>query len=223
MTKRDDDPAADLLIQEVDEELKREQYLKIWKKYGNWIVGAAVAVVAIVAGHQGWQAWQQDIRSKEAARYAAAQAIGEPRQAAEAMAALAADSRTGYAIVASLRQAGLLAEAGDVAGAVKVYDRIAADGGVDRTYRDLATLRSVLLGLEGGDATALTQRLAGLTSGPWRHSALELTAIIAHRRGEVDKARELYRQLADDAATPQNLRARAAEMLAALGGSTKKG
>lgn len=225
MTKSDDDPAAALLMREVEEELKREQYLKIWKRYGGWIVGAAVAVVAIVAGYQGWQAWEKGVRAEEASRYAAAmdQVVGQPKQAVDALAALAADSHTGYATVARLRRAGLLAESGDVAGATSAFEGIVADDGIERTYRDLATVRLVLLTLDDGDPAQLASRLQALADGPWRHSALELSALLAQRQGDPDKARDIYRQLADDAATPQDLRARAAEMLAALGNDTRKG
>jgi hypothetical protein len=38
------------------------------------------------------------------------------------------------------------------------------------------------------------------------------------RGGNTDKARELYTKIADDADAPAGLRARAAEMLAVLGG-----
>jgi hypothetical protein len=58
-----------------------------------------------------------------------------------------------------------------------------------------------------------------LTAGnsPWRHSALELTALLAQRSGDAAKAREIYTSLADDPTTPRQLRGRAAEMVAVLG------
>jgi hypothetical protein len=73
--------------------------------------------------------------------------------------------------------------------------------------------------LDKEDPAALTGRLAPLTTGnnAWRHSALELTALLAQRGGDTAKAREIYTTLADDPTTPQQLRGRAAEMLAVLG------
>jgi hypothetical protein len=58
-------------------------------------------------------------------------------------------------------------------------------------------------------------------SSPWRHSAREILALVAVRRGDAAKAADLYRKIADDQAAPQGLRARAAEMLAAVGGRAK--
>ena len=79
---------------------------------------------------------------------------------------------------------------------------------------------SVLHRLDSGNPDSLTEELAPLTAddNPWRYSALELMALLAHRAGDKTRAVEHYTRLADDAAAPQGLRARAAEMLSYLGG-----
>ncbi len=51
---------------------------------------------------------------------------------------------------------------------------------------------------------------------PWRPTVLELTAIARLQSGDKSGALDLYKSLADDLAAPQGLRARAAEMAAAL-------
>lgn len=216
MTDRDHDAAGKLLIDEIEEDLKREQYAKLWKAYGNWMIGAAVAVVAVVAGYQGWQAWQAERRTLDATTYANVTALPAD-QAVAGLEKLSAEAGTGYQDLAALRRAALLAEGGDAAAAAAAYDAIAADQSVAEIYRGLATLRSVMLQLESGDAAALDGRLQTLTGGPWRHTAQELQAVLAQKGGNTDRARELYQRLADDLTTPAGLRARAAEMLAALG------
>ena len=66
----------------------------------------------------------------------------------------------------------------------------------------------------------MTKRLQPLTEpgNPWRYSALEITAVLAHRSGDKAKAQEILTGLADDLDAPQALRQRATEMLAALKG-----
>ena len=54
------------------------------------------------------------------------------------------------------------------------------------------------------------------SGNPWRPSAIELTAIARLQSGDKSGALDLFKSLADDPATPQGLRARAAEMVAAL-------
>jgi hypothetical protein len=53
---------------------------------------------------------------------------------------------------------------------------------------------------------------------PWRHLASEIAAAAALRSGNTARARELYTRISDDSAAPSNIRARAAEMIQALGG-----
>lgn len=223
LSDRDNDAASKLLIDEIQEDLKREQYAKLWKAYGNWIIAAAVAVVAVVAGYQVWHNWRIEQRTDEAKAYAEA-AAAPPAQAVDSLARLAAEADTGYAALAALRRAALLAETGDAKAAIEAYETIAADAGVAPLYRELATLRSVMLQMESGDPATLSGRLQTLTGGAWRHTAIELQAVLAQRQGDMARARELYQRLADDLTTPAGLRARAAEMLAVLTpAETRKG
>ena len=73
-------------------------------------------------------------------------------------------------------------------------------------------------GAPEADPQATIDRLAPITAAgnPWRPTALELTAIARLQSGDKSGALDLYKSLADDLATPQGLRARAAEMAAAL-------
>ena len=52
----------DILLREIDEELKQENLQQIWNKYGTLIVGGAFLLVAGVAGFQGWKAHDLNTR-----------------------------------------------------------------------------------------------------------------------------------------------------------------
>ncbi len=208
-------------FQEVDEDLKREQYLKLWQKYGRYAVGAAVAVVLATAGVIGWREYQTSQRMEEGRRYEAALRLSQDGKPEEALAALAelAGSGTGYAALAGLREGALRAKEGDIAGAVAAYNRIADNGGIDANIRQLATLLAVLHGLDSEEPAAMVARLEPLTAddSPWRHSALELSALAALRAGETARAREIFTRLTDDSTAPAGVRGRAEELLSVIG------
>ncbi len=213
----------DLFIKEVDEELKRDQYAKLWKKYGNYVVGLAFAVVLSTAGWQGWAAYRQDIREAQGEKFAAALALardGKPAEAESAFAELAGDAGAGYEALARLQGAALLVRQGNLAAAISAYEALAADEGGDPLLRDLARLLSVLYDLDKGDTAALAAKLEPLIAddNAWRYSALELSAIVAERAGDRPRARDILTRLGDDAAAPPRLRARAKELLSGLGG-----
>ena len=131
---------------------------------------------------------------------------------------LAEDGSAGYALLARFNQAALLAKSSSAA-AADAYLKLSADTDIDPLFRGLATVLSVLHDLDSGDAGQMTGRLTPLleTANPWRHSAKELTALLARKSGDIKRAKELFRELTDDGSAPQGIRARAAEMSAILG------
>jgi len=211
------------IIREVDEELRRENWEKLWKSYGKYVVGAAVGIVLVTAGIVGWREYSQ-YRNRQAgdafaAVVAQTETADDPAAAASDLEAYAESAPTGYATLARFREARYRALNGDKAGAAALYDELAADGGVEPLFQDLAKLYSVRLQIGEADAATLTTRLEPLTADDnvWRYSARELKAIITLQAGDREEARKAYAQLADDLSAPQQQRARAAEMLRAIG------
>ncbi len=208
------------IFREIEEELRRDNLLKLWQRYGKYVVALAVLVLVIAGGIVAWRGHQASERRAQAARYTAALELarsGKQDDAAAAFAALARDA-DGYGLLAAFEEAELLAKRGDRKAAIAAYDRLAATSGIDPEFRDLAVLLSVMQALPDGDAKTAGARLQPLTASgsAWRASALDLTAAAKLKAGDRDGAREIYQQLADDLTAPQGLRARAAELAAAL-------
>lgn len=209
------------IFREVDEEMRQENLQRIWSKYKVLIIAAVVALLAGTAGYVGWQEYTARQRAAEAERFTAALTISGQENAEQAIrdfGAIAGDARYGYAALASLEQAGLLAEAGDLQGAIAVYDALAAKSDVAQPFRDLAIVLAGYRRLEAGDAAGATTSLSGLVGGntPWRHLAREISALAAEKQGNRAEARSQLRHLVDDTEAPAGVRARAAEMLQAL-------
>jgi hypothetical protein len=214
---------TDEFIREVDEAVRQDQWLKLWRQYGNYIIGAALAVVIGAAAGVGWRTWQQNVRFDEARRFAAAEQMlqGEmPAEAAQAFATLAEDSSGGYRVLARLRAAQAEAEAGDSAAASAVLDRLATDDDAAPIYRSLGELLAAQQQFAQAQAAVPLSELEPLSGsdGPWRHSALELRALAQMQSGDTVAARQTLDDLLADPLTPPNLARRAAELLAFLGG-----
>ena len=212
------------IFEEVDEDLKHENYKKLWDRYGRYIVAVIGVVIVGTAANVGWQAYTESRQLGLSEKFVAAlnQAdAGNPEQAAGAMSQLAAETDTGYAILARFREAALRREAGATAAAIDIYDAIAADSSVDEIYRNLATLHSVMAQADDGDAAALSKRLEPLAAdGAWRHTAKEYLGLLALRQGDREAARNYFQAVADDATAPAGARSRAAELLRTLSRSS---
>ncbi|WP_448205120.1 DUF2659 family protein [Azospirillum sp. sgz302134] len=211
------------IFREVDEDLRRDRMERLFKRYGGVALAGALAVVAATGGYTAWRNWQQSQHQQETAALTAAlaQAGQGPEKGVEALAAFAGKADPGMAALAQLNAAALLAREGKTAEAVAVYDKLAANSGVSGVYRDLASLLSVMHQMDSGDAAQLQARLQPLTAdaSPWRFSARELTAVLAARAGDKDRARSLFQQLADDSQAPAGVRSRAADLATLYGKS----
>ena len=211
------------VFKEVDEALREDRLTKLWKRYSRAVIALAVAVVAAVAGLQGWRAYDLNRRSELSDRYAAAleQAVaGQTAPALNAFADLSNSGDGGYPGLAAFERARMLAESGDLDGAVATWGRIAENTALGPGFRSVAVLLSAMHRLDDGDPAALRERLEPLAvvGQPFRASALEMRALLALREGDRETAREHYTKIADDRAAPSGVRARAAQMQAALKG-----
>jgi hypothetical protein len=211
------------VFQEVDEELRRDKAADLWKRYGNYVAGAAIAIVVGTAVYVVWRDYTQKQAAQQGAEFFAATALaasgGDREKAIPAFDALARNASSGYAVLARMREAALRAEGGDRAAAATIYQSVADDRGAAKELRDAARLLAGLQTIESLDPAELDRQLAALRAdaNPWRHTALEMAAIAATRAGDAAKARELFARIADDPAAPTGARGRAAEMIAALG------
>ena len=213
----DRDPEKDNLFKEIDEELRQESYAKLWEKYGNYLIGAAVLVVLIVASYQGWEHYKENKSSEDSALYEKAlNALGEEKkeEALSILTRLTEDGSKGYAMLSRLTHAGLVGRTGDKSAADGAYLLIADDPNVSIVFRNLAIILSTMHNIDKGVSIKTTERIKKLTSASsaWRHTAKELLALIEKRNGNSNKANQLFQELADDVTAPASIRARAAEM-----------
>jgi hypothetical protein len=211
------------IFREVDEDVRHEQMLKLWRKYGKFAVAAAVAVAIGVGGGASWKQYRHSQRLAEGAEFTASLELlarNQSAAAAERFAALADDSDTGYASLARLREAEALAAAGDAEGALAVLDRLADDGGADQSLRNLARLLGAYRLVDSAPLDEMERRLGPLLQddSPWHATARELVGLTALRIGDTGRARELFAGLAADDSAPPAIRGRAAELLEILGG-----
>jgi hypothetical protein len=208
------------IFREIDEELRRDNLLKLWVRYRWHIVGGVVLALLIAGSIVAWRDHQASERRAEATRYASALSLARTGKEGDAAKLFAGISQQGggYGVLAAFEQAELMARGGDRKGVIAAYDQLAASSTLDSEFRDLAVLLSVMQGFPDEDSKTAIDRLQPLTANgnPWRASALEMIAAAKLKAGDRGGALDIYKQIADDLSAPQQLRARAAEMTAAL-------
>ena len=213
-----DSDLADI-FHEVDEEVRRERLRRLWERFGTYIVALAVLIIVGIGGWRGYQYWQDKQAAKAGAAFESAMALvdsGKHQEAADAFAQVAKDAPRGYATLARLRQAAEIAPQ-DVKAAIAAFDAIAADGGVQLVFQDLAALRAGYLLVDTAPYGEVQSRLEQRTAAgrAFRHSAREVLALSAWRANDLATARRWSDLIINDSETPASIRARV-EILSAL-------
>ena len=209
------------LFREVDEEVRQDRYQQLWKTYGTYAVIAAVLIVAGTIAFVLWRDAQQSARDADSTRFldAVVQESVQADTALQELRALAQDGTPAYRFLAQLREARLLATQGDKAQALAIFDSIAADSDLRGTYRDLARLLAVANGLDVLSQNEVEERIGPLNvaGNPFQVTAREFLAVSAIQAGERERAAELLRANQTDPSAPVASRARATELLTAIG------
>jgi hypothetical protein len=214
------------IFREVDEEVRREQLKKLWDRYGNYVVVAAVLLVAAVAAWRAYMWWEAKKAAETGAAFEAATTLAEAGKRGEAEAAfakIAADGTAGYRHLARMREAAELAQS-DAKAAITAYDQIAADRAVGPVLQDLAALRAAALLIDTGALEEAQRRLEPLAANDrtFRHTAREFLVLAAWRAGDTAAAKRWFDLIMTDAQTPAATRSRV-EMLMALGTGASRG
>ncbi|HEX2351893.1 MAG: tetratricopeptide repeat protein [Xanthobacteraceae bacterium] len=214
------------IFREVDEEVRREQLKKLWDRYGNYVVAAAILLVAAVAAWRAYMWWEAKKAAETGAAFEAATTLAEAGKRSEAetaFAKIATDGTAGYRHLARMREAAELAQ-GDAKAAIAAYDQIVADRAVGPVLQDLAALRAGALLIDSGALAEAQRRLEPLAANDrtFRHTAREFLVLAAWRAGDATAAKRWFDLIMTDAQTPAATRSRV-EMLMALGTGASRG
>jgi hypothetical protein len=208
------------IFSEVDEELRRERMRKLWRQFGPYIIGAAVAVVIAVALNEGWQWWQNSNAARSSDQFYAALELAEAGDVAGAQTALdgvVASGSGNYPLLAQFRKAALLGRDGKTAEAVAAYDALANTASQPR-LRELALILSANLLVDSGDLAGVQQRVQGLAvpENPMRNAALEAIGLTQYKAGDINGALSTFETIAADATTSSEVRQRVQIYIAQL-------
>ncbi len=211
----------DLMAQEIDEELRREQLLKLWDKYGTLVLAAALLLIVSVGG---WRYYQyRQVQANEAASTQYIVALGDlaakrSYEGHKRLEDLLANAPPGYTALARLRLAASDEAEGNAIDALAAYDQVVKDDSVDPILQDYARLQIAMLKFDTVTFPELRNQLSPLVNerSPWRYSARELLGMGAMKAGLGPEARNHFQRLLSDRGTPAGIAERARVMMALL-------
>ena len=210
---------SDSFIEEVSEEVRRDKLFALMRKYG-WI---GILAVLLLVGGAAYNEW------RKATDMAAAQALGDSllqaleldddAASAAALAKIDAGGAPSVALLALLRAAQDHA-AGDDKSAAVALTGLAGDATQPKAYRDLASLKLILLA--GSDMPADERRAKldnlAVAGGAFRLLAEEQLAMLDVETGNAEAAISRLKDIINDVDVTAGLRNRASQLIVVLGG-----
>ena len=207
---------------EVDEELRRDQMLGYWKRYGKLVIAAVILFIAAIGGVIWWMNHRElqagDRGQTLITAFDDVQA-GRPAAAQKKLDELANSGVEGYRAASLLTQADMASDANQPDKAVALFKQIADDSSLAQPYRDLATVRMTALQYDKLPPQQVISRLKPLavSGAPWFGSAGEMVASAYLKLNRPQDAAKLFAAIAKDKKVPDSIRSRAMQMAGSLG------
>jgi len=198
----------DILLREVDEDLRRERMMNLWNQFKRPLIYAAVALILVTAGSSMWHSYQQSQAEEVTIALNDAQqlyAAKQYEQAAKQFEAITHRTRGDLADMSKLWNARSLLAAKKNKSAMRVLQNIViAPEGHDLFWRDLACLHII-----GAEAGAIPETCSGNKPSPLAPLLTQLYAAGKWSEGDAETARTMLGKLAVDADIPTPLRSEA--------------
>lgn len=212
-------PVVDF-INEVEEELRKDEYNRLLRRYGPFIVAVIVAIVA-TAGFLEYQKYTKDksARATSASYVAAANkaAEGNVDDSIAGFLAIAEEAPAGYAGLSLVRAASLKLEAGNSGEAIRLLDQAASTFEAPR-HAQLAQIKAAYILANDGAYSDVINRTGPLIEkdAPYEFLARELMGFAALKSGDETLAREQFGYLESIPGVPATIKERAKQNLSLM-------
>lgn len=207
---------TDEFIREVDEDVKEEKRLKLWKKFFPYVVSISLGIVLFTSGFVFWEGYSNNQRQKLGDDFTAAVVLaGEDDLDASLLALdrIVDKGSDGYVTMAKMKKASILIEQGRIDEGLEIYKDLEKNA-VDQSFRDIATILYVLNSLNNESKDDLMKKIIPLENSEiWKSSALELKGYIYLRNNEIDKAIEAFETISKLPSKPGDLSQRAKNLI----------
>lgn len=203
-------------IKEVDEDLKEEKRVKLWKKLFPYVLGFSFGVILLTSSFVFWENYTKNTNQSLGDDFTAAVALASEDDIDAALLALdriVDKGSDGYATIAKMKKASILIQKGDLEKGLAIYLDLERNA-VDQSFRDIATILYVLNSMDKVDPLILLEKVKPLEASKiWKSSALELKAFIYLKTEKKEQAKETFQSILDQKNTPSSLSTRARNMI----------
>ena len=203
-------------VREVDEDIKEEQRIKLWKKVFPYVVSVSLGIIIFTSGYVFWNNYTESLNQQLGDDFTAAVQLANEEDLDASILALnriVDEGSDGYVTLAKMKKASLLIQRGKLELGLNIYLDLERNA-VDQSFRDIASILYVLNSMDTEDPQTLLKKINKLESSQiWRSSALEMKAFLKLKQNKVEEARKIFEGILNLPSTPSSLATRAKNMV----------
>lgn len=214
--------SEDVLLREVDEAVRQDQFANFASTYGKALVGALVLGLAAFGGYLYWEKQNEaDLEARSETLVGALDQVeaGNLDTGSTTLDPLLSDKEAGIRTAAKMLKGGIAMEQGKTQQAAELFAAVAADGDAPQMMRDLATIREIAATYDSRKPEDVIARLKAfaIPGHAFFGSAGEMVAMAYLEQGKRAEAGTLFAAIAKDEKVPDGLRSRSRQMAGLLG------
>ncbi len=198
-------------FKELEEDIREERIIILWRKYGNYIIGLALAIVIGTASFTLWKYLKNKNQLQAHVSFSEAVALvkqGKNESALKAFQTLAQEGG-GYGKIAQLYEAALAPHS------EALYKKISQENASDPALGNLPKILIVAHTPNNPEALASLESLTS-PNNAWAPLSLELLAFNDLKKGDEVKAAQLYIKILKEPYSTSQEQLRASLMLSQL-------
>ena len=203
-------------VREVDEDIKEEERIKLWKKVFPYVVSVSLGIIIFTSGYVFWNNYTESLNQQLGDDFTAAVQLANEEDLDASILALnriVDEGSDGYVTLAKMKKASLLIQRGELELGLNIYLDLERNA-VDQSFRDIASILYVLNSMDTEDPQVLLKKINKLESSQiWRSSALEMKAFLKLKQNKVEEARKIFEGILNLPSTPSSLATRAKNMV----------
>ena len=207
------------IFQEVDKELREEKYKTIWAKYKYYIIGILIIFIFGVGFNSFWKQYASNEINDRSSRFFAAMELAQEDKTSSILMLqefISKEKKSAeyHAMIASFAEAAIRRSEKDFSGALKIYDDI-GNNNISVFYKDFAKLSSSEMLIASKNISEAKIRLEELSSSSsdLKFIAKEYLGYILINDGNLSKAKDIFKSLAEEASVSLNMKNRSKEIL----------
>lgn len=210
---------TDAFINEVNEDVKNDNFKVLWNRYGIFVILFVVLAVSATVSFERIKSWKVAQNQANTENYmVATQLRDNPTQTLEALQKIAGDNQGIFSDFAKLQIANVLFSQDKTEEALATLQNLLDDNTVNNEVKHIALVKLATYRVDTMPRAEFEAMLKPLIAEntSWSPLAQDLLAMAAIRDGDVDTAQTIYENILKIKDLPENFRTKVQDMLNSL-------